>query len=541
MQYATPQDPAVPAATALAELIARARSAQSESRMEAGLALAEQAWVQALALSQMAEQIEAGRLRCFFLLRRGQLADMLVVAERLLPLLRAGGASPGLCEALRWTALAAADQGDFETALAAAQEAGAAAKELSDLRLEAVALNALGIVFERMGDPWQAERLMNEAAALVREHATPFEQVVALNNLWTVAMGAFHLLREGGREAEAQQALQRALQLGRQVRPHVRELGDPFAAALSDSHLGETLLQLRQLDEAGVFLDSAQQSCQQYGFLALAGRVGCLRAELAQARGHADAAYKALSRLLQELVGKSNLAELRRLHGTAYRCAKQLGLNEAALRHLEALTVLERRRASAQLIAQSRYVASRIEAQRPRANDADGAARPPEDGSALRDPLTGLGNRRLMEQRLPELVAEAEARGAPLTLALVDLDHFSQINAQHGTAVGDRVLQALAGMLQDNTRGSDLLLRYGGEEFLVVLPDTVPDRAFEVCERLRQCVEGFAWSELAPGLDATLSIGLATAPPHSTDLLVARAESAMYRAKHLGRNRVALA
>ena len=538
MQYATPQDPAVPAAASLPELIAQARAAQTASRLEVGLNLAGQAWALALSQGQVSEQIEAGRLRCFFLMRRGQLADMLAAVEQLLPLMRAGGASPGLCEVLRWTALAAADQGEFETALAAAQEAGAAAKELADLRLESVALNALGMVFERMGDPWQAERLMNEAAALVREQATPFEQVVALNNLWTVAMGRFQLLRDTGREAESQQSLQRALQLGRQVRPHLRELGDPYAVALGDSHLGETLLHLRQLDEAGVFLDSAQRCCQEHGFLALAGRVGCLRAELAQARGHADAAYAALGRLLHEMVGQSNLAEQRRLHGTAYRCARQLGLNEAALRHLEALTLLERRRASAQLIAQSRYVASRIEAQRPRPGE---AARAPEDADVLRDPLTGLGNRRLMEQRLPELVAEAQARGTPLTLALVDLDHFSAINAQHGAAVGDRVLQALAGMLQDNTRGSDLLLRYGGEEFLVVLPDTVPDRAFEVCERLRQCVESFAWSELAPGLDATLSIGLATAPPHSTDLLVARAESAMYRAKHLGRNRVALA
>ncbi|MDM4768356.1 GGDEF domain-containing protein [Pelomonas sp. SE-A7] len=535
MQSAVPQEVA---AVSTADLLAQARAAQAESRMEAGLQLASQAWSHAQSQGLLAEQIEAGRLRCFFLLRRGQLADMLAAAEALLPLQRAGGANQGLCEMLRWVALSAADQGDFETALAAAQEGRAAAQEMGDLRLEAVALNGLGMVFERMGDPWQAEQLMTEAAALVRQQATPFEQVVALNNLWTVAMGSFHLLRDVGREAESQQALQRALQLGRQVRPPVRELGDPYAAALSDSHLGETLLQLNQLDEAGVFLDSAQQLCQRHGFLALAGRVGCLRAELALARGHADAAYAALGRLLQDMVAKSNLQELRRLHATAYRCAKRLGLEAQALRHLEARTLLEKRRASAQLIAQSRYVASRIEARRQRAPDAPGL---PEDAAQLRDPLTDLGNRRLMEQRLPELLAEAQARNAPLTLALVDLDHFSSINAQHGAAVGDQVLQALARMLQDNTRGSDLLLRYGGEEFLVVLPDTVPDRAVEVCERIRHCVEAYAWSELAPGLDVTLSIGLATAPPHSTDLLVARAESAMYRAKHLGRNRVALA
>ena len=93
-------------------------------------------------------------------------------------------------------------------------------------------------------------------------------------------------------------------------------------------------------------------------------------------------------------------------------------------------------------------------------------------------------------------------------------------------------------MLRENTRGSDLLLRYGGEEFLVVFPDTVADRAFEVCERLRERVEARPWHDLAPGLEVTLSIGLASTPPYATDLLIARADSAMYRAKHLGRNRV---
>jgi diguanylate cyclase (GGDEF)-like protein len=107
--------------------------------------------------------------------------------------------------------------------------------------------------------------------------------------------------------------------------------------------------------------------------------------------------------------------------------------------------------------------------------------------------------------------------------------------------VGNQVLQVLAQMLRDNTRARDLLLRLADDQILVALPDTVADRAVEVCERLRMAVEQYPWGQLAEGLDVTLSIGLANAPPYATDLLVARAESAMYRAKHLGRNRVALA
>jgi len=200
-------------------------------------------------------------------------------------------------------------------------------------------------------------------------------------------------------------------------------------------------------------------------------------------------------------------------------------------------------------MAQSRFFVSRLEAEQARAA-ADHAHRKVDaltartqalEAHVQRDPLTGLGNRRFLEARMPGLILDCEQQQRPLTLALIDADHFKQINDQHGHAIGDAVLQQLAQLLRENTRGSDLLLRYGGEEFLAVLPDTVADRAFEVCERLRQSVEAHDWQDLSPGLVVTLSIGLASAPPYSTDLLISRADAAMYRAKHLGRNRVALA
>jgi diguanylate cyclase (GGDEF)-like protein len=107
--------------------------------------------------------------------------------------------------------------------------------------------------------------------------------------------------------------------------------------------------------------------------------------------------------------------------------------------------------------------------------------------------------------------------------------------------VGDAVLVALARLLQDNLRGDDLIIRTGGEEFLLVLPEAGPERALEVCDRLRQRVARHAWEGLAPGLQVRLSIGLAAAPPYDLRALVGRADTALYAAKRGGRDRVQLA
>jgi Diguanylate cyclase, GGDEF domain len=110
-----------------------------------------------------------------------------------------------------------------------------------------------------------------------------------------------------------------------------------------------------------------------------------------------------------------------------------------------------------------------------------------------------------------------------------------------GHAVGDRVLVTLAQLLRENTRGSDLVARIGGEEFVIALPEAPPARAHEVCERLRKRVAALAWGQLAEGLQVTLSVGLAHAPPYAQVPLLERADAAMYRAKQQGRNQVSIA
>lgn len=152
------------------------------------------------------------------------------------------------------------------------------------------------------------------------------------------------------------------------------------------------------------------------------------------------------------------------------------------------------------------------------------------------DPLTGLDNRRAFAVRLDEAIATA-APDRPLHVAIVDIDHFKTINDLHGHPEGDRVLQAVSGLLRGQQGARGRVARYGGEEFVLLLPDVSLERAATECEYLREAV-----AALPLPLPLTVSIGLAThAPGETAEALFARADAALYEAKRGGRNRVALA
>ncbi len=148
---------------------------------------------------------------------------------------------------------------------------------------------------------------------------------------------------------------------------------------------------------------------------------------------------------------------------------------------------------------------------------------------ARSDALTGLPNRRAIDDLLPREMARALRADSPLCLAIVDIDHFKTYNDTHGHLAGDAVLRRCAAAWDQELRGEDTILRYGGEEFLVVLPDCGPDDAPGIVERLRAATP-----------DAqTCSAGLAVwKPGESVDDLVARADKALYAAKERGRNRL---
>jgi diguanylate cyclase (GGDEF)-like protein len=158
------------------------------------------------------------------------------------------------------------------------------------------------------------------------------------------------------------------------------------------------------------------------------------------------------------------------------------------------------------------------------------------------DDLTGSFNRRCIMRFLDDEIARAHRVNAPCSIALIDLDWFKRINDTYGHPTGDEVLRTFAITVFANIRTVDRFGRYGGEEFLLVLPDTPGETAARTLDRLRTIVAGLDWSALSPGLRVTISAGIATLDANETsDSFLARVDIALYKAKAQGRNRIASA
>jgi diguanylate cyclase (GGDEF)-like protein len=158
---------------------------------------------------------------------------------------------------------------------------------------------------------------------------------------------------------------------------------------------------------------------------------------------------------------------------------------------------------------------------------------------ATRDPLTGAGNRRALEERLAQIIALHGRAPVTASMLVLDLDHFKQINDEHGHDVGDRILVAITRLIENRIRVTDRLYRVGGEEFVVLTEGDDLDKATALAEDLRVLVEG---SRLDGRCDVTVSQGVAQLAVGETDKeWFRRADLALYEAKNSGRNRVAIA
>jgi len=162
---------------------------------------------------------------------------------------------------------------------------------------------------------------------------------------------------------------------------------------------------------------------------------------------------------------------------------------------------------------------------------------------SITDALTGLRNRRYFDQRISEEVALSTRYKLPLTLMLIDVDHFKKVNDTYGHTVGDKVLQTLSKIIQNVVRDSDIVARYGGEEIVIITPNTTKEEAAILAERLREKVEQTKVATIATTqevVQVTISIGLCSLSPIITDkeALLEESDQSLYLAKKHGRNRV---
>jgi diguanylate cyclase (GGDEF)-like protein/PAS domain S-box-containing protein len=161
---------------------------------------------------------------------------------------------------------------------------------------------------------------------------------------------------------------------------------------------------------------------------------------------------------------------------------------------------------------------------------------------SIRDPLTGLYNRRYLDELLPRELARAKREGAPVAVIMLDLDHFKRVNDTYGHPAGDEVLMKLADILRNGARESDVICRYGGEEFIAVMPGMSTSQALQRVEAWRTDFAGEPLMYLGAAISVTLSAGIAAFPEHGSDMdvVLSRADKTLYWAKNHGRNQVAV-
>jgi diguanylate cyclase (GGDEF)-like protein len=443
----------------------------------------------------------------------------------------------------------------LETTLAALR----AARQAGHRGLEAWALNRLGVAYSSLGQAEQACHYTAQALEIAQSRRERELLFSCLNNL---AYYWLQLQAEAQRDAQperARRALEKAHARAEEALQLGRSEGGQFYIAIALSNLVEA--RLADGSAAGVqpLIDEFEALSGRHGYAELLCQAQVQRARIQADQGDTDAAVKALNALME----RSNIGpKLRRqLCRTLYEVHKGRQEHALALQYLEQLNELERQVARDTMALQTEAMLIRQEFQQAQARaehalqDArqarERAQQLEQEQAQLReqaaewgriaheDALTGLHNRRHAEFALPLLLERARQEGGTIALALLDIDHFKQVNDSLGHGMGDQVLQQVAQLLRRQLRGADLLARVGGEEFMLVFVAVTLVQAQEICERLRLATAGHDWASLAPGLRVTVSLGLcAGAAPPRPQVLVEGADQALYAAKRGGRDRV---
>lgn len=375
-------------------------------------------------------------------------------------------------------------------------------------------LNNIGINLKNLGKLDEAKAALVEAHEVFVSLGLPLQQCATLNNLALVQE------RQGDR-ATAERTMREALALSEAT-------GYRYGVAHASLALGRLCSALDRFDEAKRWLAAALDVCERHHLKPTQLEVHEALADYFEKTGDPAAAlshfrrFHALERAVQSEAARDKLRAL------------QIQFELAAARR-ETETERERQQALERVNADLDALnISLTEANLQKTMLLDQLERQTSE-----DALTGLANRRRLDQRLADEFALALRHGRPLAVAMADLDHFKSVNDRHSHAVGDAALRAAAKLLSANVRHTDLVARFGGEEFVILLVETDATAAMRVCEKLRRAIAQYDWSAIHPALSLTMSIGVtADTSVASHDRMLAAADRNLYAAKAAGRDRV---
>jgi diguanylate cyclase (GGDEF)-like protein len=291
-----------------------------------------------------------------------------------------------------------------------------------------------------------------------------------------------------------------------------------------------TTVQLKQgeLDAARATLERAVALADELRTPRWAAQAESALAEVLHAGGDPAAAYQHLRRSCRLTEEVTQATQDQRVHALRVRF-------EVEQAEREALRYREQAKAQTEVIAELERTKAEL------ASRMDELQRLNDEIVQLSqtDPLTGIANRRRMNDTLADLTQAGARFGAPLSVAVFDIDHFKAINDRYGHDVGDDVLVAFAGLLRAHLHATDLPARLGGDEFVAIMPGSTTDESMHVCRRILKAVRGYPWHEAAADLVVTVTIGIAdgTGQPDPDEVL-RHADAALYRGKNAGRDTV---
>ncbi len=419
--------------------------------------------------------------------------------------------------------------GDGVTAAELLHEVLPEIRKRGDVAVLARALNELANAHAIQDDPARALQLYREAAETFRTAGDNLWMAFVLQNAAYVHCGLGDRALAAGRREEAEVAYGRALALTREA-AGLPNPEDNVIRAYAEGMAGRALIGLGQPLAALDHLQAAVLTARAGGDRRAEGAHLIETARALDAAGRTQDGLNAAKRaaqLLEEVGDRRTLAQALEVSSTLSERVGDFASALAAQRRFHALSQeLDGERAKARM----ELNALRLDVQQARAE----AERRRHE--ALMDPVTGLPNRRDFDAQLGGLVARST--GA-IALALLDLDHFKRVNDRFSHLVGDDVLRICARLLRESSRDRDLVARFGGEEFAIVLPGAELPVALVVCERMRRAIADYPWDTIQPGLAVTASLGCVVGlPGATTQELLTGADRQLYAAKAAGRNLV---
>jgi diguanylate cyclase (GGDEF)-like protein len=549
----------------IAMALRRSRQCQDSGQHQLGVQAAEAALQDCLLPPHLPQWQQAMSLLAQHQFRMGHFADAVRSGLEVAATLDFGREAAQRAEVLCVVAIACNELGLMQDGLKYALEALAAARTSDEPVQMITALNRAGVcTYGALGDLEQGEQLLRQAAEKAQAAGERVSLFAALNNIGTLYSSEGRKRLKLGKAAEAHGLLRYALSCYDEAWLSVAHLGNRHQWAMLQTNLAEAYVDLGEFELAVQALAELRRILAGSDFHSLQRNADLIEATLLQRTGRIGEAVTALQNMLA-LPGNMIEFDMRYFaQEELYQLYKTTGQFALALAQLEALRHAEQEQSlqrsstqgwairkeleitAAQLVAER----ERLQAERERLRTAQleaekvvTQARVSElEQAVLIDPLTGAGNRRRLDSEGPARLAALDGQQHGMAIVVMDLDHFKSINDRFGHAVGDEVLKKVAQIIALRTRSGDLTVRYGGEEFVLLLMDQSQDSALACCERLRLAILDYSWHEVHPLLHVTASFGVqwCHAPQPWTQAL-RQADLALYQAKRFGRNRLQLA